>query len=171
MSQDKIEEIKTKIKQNLNAPRYEHTIGVMNTAQALAKRYQVDEKKAILAGLLHDCAKRIAPGVEHAKMGAELAKKEYGITDSDILDAITCHTTGRPNMSMLDKILYIADYIEPGRKEAPRLEEMRQLAFEDLEECLYLILEDTLSYLQTRDIEIDPMTEETYLYYKKQLNK
>ena len=74
-------------------------------------------------------------------------------------------------MSMLDKILYIADYIEPGRKEAPRLEEMRQLAFEDLEECLYLILEDTLSYLQTRDIEIDPMTEETYLYYKKQLNK
>ena len=171
MSQDKIEEIKTKIKQCLNAHRYEHTIGVMNTAQALANRYQVDERRAMIAGLLHDCAKRIAPGVEHAKIGAELAKTEYDITDPDILDAISCHTTGRPNMSMLDKILYIADYIEPGRKEAPRLEEMRQLAFEDLDECLYLILEDTLSYLQTRDIEIDPMTEETYLYYKKQLNK
>ena len=171
MSQDKIEELKKKIEQCLNASRYEHTLGVMNMAQALAKRYQVDERSAMIAGLLHDCAKRIAPGVEHAKMGAELAKTEYGITNSDILDAIACHTTGRPNMSTLDKILYIADYIEPGRKDAPRLEEMRRLAFEDLDECLYLILEDTLSYLQTRDIEIDPMTEETYLYYKKLLNK
>ena len=74
-------------------------------------------------------------------------------------------------MNMLDKILYIADYIEPGRKEAPNLPEVRKLAFQDIDACLYLILKDSLSYLNTRNLAIDPMTEKTYLYYKNYLNK
>ena len=87
--------------------------------------------------------------------------------DKDIINAIASHTTGCPHMSLLDKIIYIADYIEPGRKELPNMEEVRKLAFMDIDDCLYRILEDSLEYLNSRDISVDPMTEKTYLYYKK----
>ena len=69
-------------------------------------------------------------------------------------------------MSLLDKIIYIADYIEPGRKELPNMPEVRKLAFADIDACLYRILEDSLEYLYSKKIPIDPMTEKTYLYYK-----
>ena len=74
-------------------------------------------------------------------------------------------------MTMPDKILFIADYIEPGRKDAQHLPEFRKLAFQDIDECLYLILKDTLSYLQTRNLTLDPMTEKTYRYYQQELKK
>lgn len=74
-------------------------------------------------------------------------------------------------MTMPDKILFISDYIEPGRKDAPHLPELRKLAFQDIDECLYLILKDTLSYLQTRNLTLDPMTEKTYRYYQQELKK
>lgn len=147
----------------------------------------------MIAGLLHDCAKCIPskkkirlcekyhlsiseserqnPSLLHAKLGAYLAATKYHVRDQRILDAIICHTTGKPKMTMLDKILYIADYIEPGRKEAPNLPEVRKLAFQDIDACLYLILKDSLAYLHTRNLAIDPMTEKTYLYYKNYLNK
>ena len=96
---------------------------------------------------------------------------EYGIEDEDILNAIRWHTTGRPEMTKLDKIIYIADYIEPNRNHAPNLDELRRLAMVDLDECLYAILKATLAYLETKSDIIDPMTEQTYLYYKKILNK
>lgn len=193
MNQIKLEQIKTKVKQVLKPTRYEHTLGVMYTAGALAMRYHEDMYNALFAGILHDCAKgfpesailslcnsfripitdveRKNPGLLHAKLGARLAQREYGISDDYILDAICYHTTGRPNMSLLDKIIYVADYIEPNRCEAPNLDEKRRLAFEDIDECPYAILEDTVAYLKQKDAVIDPMTEETYLYYKKVLNK
>lgn len=193
MNQIKLEQIKTKVKQILKPSRYEHTLGVMYTAAALAMRYHEDMYNALFAGILHDCAKgfpesacfslcnslripisdveRMNPGLLHAKLGARLAEKEYGISDAYITDAICYHTTGRPNMSLLDKIIYIADYMEPNRCEAPNLDEIRRLAFEDIDECLYTILESTVAYLKQKDAVIDPMTEETYLYYKKELNK
>ncbi len=171
MSLYKMDELREKIKECQSESRYEHTIGVMYTAAALAMCHQEDMEKAMVAGLLHDCAKSICPGVQHARFGAQVAKKEYGITDEDILNAIACHTTGKPNMTPLDKIIYIADYIEPNRKEAPNLEEIRHLAYTDLDACLYRILEDTLTYLRTKDTDIDPMTEKTYLHYKKLMNK
>ncbi len=193
MNQIKLEQTKIKVKQVLNPKRYEHTLGVMYTAGALAMRYHEDMYHALFAGLLHDCAKgfpesaiitlcnslripiteveRKNPGLLHAKLGACLAQKEYGISDAYVLNAIACHTTGRPNMSLLDKILYVADYMEPNRCEAPNLDEIRRLAFEDIDECLYAILESTVAYLKQKDAVIDSMTEETYLYYKKELNK
>lgn len=188
MAQYKIDEIKQKVQTYLDQIRYEHTMGVMYTAAAMAMRYGADLEKATLAGLLHDCAKCIPskeklqlcekhsipvseaesknPGLLHAKLGAFLAKSKYGVEDQEILDAITYHTTGRPEMTLLDKIVYIADYIEPNRKEAPNLDKVRALAFTDIDACLYVILEDSLAYLHTKNEVIDPMTEQTYLYYK-----
>lgn len=167
--------------------RYEHTLGVAFTAASLAMRYKADVKQAQIAGLLHDCAKcmtneerltlcrknklevtaveKANPFLLHAKVGAFLAKDKYGIQDADILSAVRYHTTGRPAMSMLEKIVFIADYIEPSRKTAPNLEEVRTLAFKDLDAALRKILSDTLSYLDTVDQEVDPMTKETYDYY------
>jgi predicted HD superfamily hydrolase involved in NAD metabolism len=168
--------------------RYQHTLGVMYTAASMAMCHGADVEKAMIAGLLHDCAKCIPagtkillckkfqieieeceqmnPGLLHAKLGAFLAEKEYGIEDSDILMSIKSHTTGRPGMSLLEKINYIADYMEPGRKELPNMKDVRKLAFEDIDKCLFRILKDSLVYLKSRDFAIDPMTEETYNYYK-----
>ena len=159
----------------------------------MAMRYDEDVEKALLAGLLHDCAKCISgenkiklcnkyhlsvsevekknPSLLHAKLGAFLAAKKYHIKDKDVINAIASHTTGCPNMTLLDKIIYIADYIEPGRKELPNMAEVRKLAFTDINECLYRILEDSLVYLNSKNISVDPMTEKTYLYYKNKLNK
>ena len=190
---EQLAEIKKKLHKKLKKERYEHTIGVMYTAASLAMCYGADIQKALTAGLLHDCGKYCPPKEQielcgkydialteseldmpaliHAKLGAYLAEHKYGISDPEILDAIRYHTTGRPEMTMLEKIIYIADYIEPGRKEAPNLPEVRKLAFQDIDACLYLILKDSLAYLHTRNLAIDPMTEKTYLYYKNYLNK
>ena len=193
MSQLKIDKMKKKVQNHLDKMRYEHTLGVMYTAGALAMRYQVDLEKALVAGLLHDCAKCLStdkklklcekyhltvseserknPGLLHAKLGAYIAEKKYDIEDKEIVDAIAYHTTGRPGMTLLGKIVYIADYIEPNRNEAPNLDEVRRLAFVDIDECLYVVLKDSLAYLKTRNEVIDPMTEETYFYYKEVLEK
>lgn len=167
--------------------RYEHTLGVAFTAASLAMRYGADVKQAQVAGLLHDCAKcmtneerlsickkhklevtpveKANPFLLHAKVGAFLAKEKYGIQDEEILSAVRCHTTGRPNMTLLEKIVFTADYIEPSRKTAPNLDEVRTMAFQNLDIALCKILSDTLNYLDTVDQEIDPMTKETYHYY------
>ena len=177
----------------LDTERYEHTLGVMYTAASMAMRYDEDVEKALLAGLLHDCAKCISgenkiklcnkyhlsvsevekknPSLLHAKLGAFLAAKKYHIKDKDVINAIASHTTGCPNMTLLDKIIYIADYIEPGRKELPNMAEVRKLAFTDINECLYRILEDSLVYLSSKNISVDQITDKTYLYYKNKLNK
>ena len=193
MAQTKIDKIKKSVQNHLDKERYEHTLGVMYTAAALAMRYQMDLEKALTAGLLHDCAKGLSsdkkirlcekynltiseserknPGLLHAKLGAYMASSKYEIEDQEIIDAIAYHTTGRPNMTLLDKIIYIADYLEPNRSEAPNLNEVRKLVFVDLDECLYIILRDSLEYLKTKNEVIDPMTEQTYLYYKELLKK
>lgn len=190
MGQYNIDAMKCKIKENLDYLRYEHTMGVMYTAAAMAMRYGTDLESATVAGLLHDSAKCIPssekiklceehgiliseserknPSLLHAKLGAYLAKTEYDVHEKLILDSIIYHTTGRPRMTLLDKIVYIADYIEPNRTQAPRLEQIRKLAFTDIDACLYMILEDSLAYLQTKKEVIDPMTEQTFLYYKKE---
>lgn len=184
-----IREIQEKLKSALDEPRFEHTMGVMYTAGSLAKAFEYPVEKAMLAGLLHDCAKCITDeekirlckehdieiseaeyanlSLLHAKAGAVLAKTVYGITDFEILEAIMVHTTGKPNMSFLDKIIYIADYIEPGRDRAPRLAELRKLAYCDIDACLAEILYDTLTYLKKRNSVIDPLTEATYEFYKE----
>ena len=87
--------------------------------------------------------------------------------DYEVLCAIESHTTGKPAMTLLEKIIYIADYIEPGRDELPNMAEVRRLAFRDIDECLRQMLKDSLAYLKSRNLPIDKMTEKTYYYYKK----
>lgn len=189
MKNTDIRKIRKLMKKVQDAKRYEHTLGVAYTATALAMRYEESLKSAELAGLLHDCAKcltdekRLAicekhnisvneverrnPFLLHAKVGSFLAMEEYHVYDPDIINAILNHTTGRPGMSLLEKIVFIADYIEPGRKNAPNLGEIRKLAFVDLDQCLVIVLKNILEYLETSDGEIDPMTRKTYEYYVK----
>ena len=180
--------IKGKLAASLDKMRYEHTIGVMYTAGSLAMAHGYDVRKAMLAGLLHDCAKCISMeemlelgdshqfsltpmerenrNLLHAKAGAVLAEWEYHITDPEILAAIACHCTGKPDMSLLDKILYVADFMEPGRNEAPNLEQIRKLAYVDLDACMARITYDILNYLREKGYMIDPTTEATYQFYK-----
>lgn len=180
--------IESRLKSELDEKRYYHTLGVAYTAACMAMSHGYDYDKAYLTGLLHDCAKRLKsheqiefalshdvalneseisnPPIVHAKTGVYIAKEEYGIDDEEILNAISYHTTGRPNMGLLEKIIYIADYIEPHRCIQPRLNEIRQEAFKDIDKALVMILEDSLTYLKSiKPDGIDPMTLETYNYY------
>jgi len=191
-TEDDVRKLTKAMEETLSGKRFQHTLGVAYTAAAMAMKYEVDVKKALIAGLLHDCAKCVSdekllklsekenievtdverrnPYLLHAKVGAMLATKEYGIDDEEILDAITYHTTGRPGMTDLEKIVFVADYVEPGRDKAPNLAKVRKLAFEDLDETVRKILKDTLKYLEEEkgsDFEIDPMTAKTYEYYQK----
>lgn len=184
---DNILSIQKKLSKRLNKERYNHTLGVAYTASSLAMKYGEDIKTAFLAGLLHDCAKAYKsskylqmakdysvsvteseeenPSLLHAKLGACLAKNVYGIFDENILNSIIYHTTGRPDMSVLEKIIYIADYIEPGRYKQKRLKEIRETAFNNLDQCMVMILEDTIEHLKTKTNAIDPNTELTYNFY------
>lgn len=183
-----MKKIRKAMESSQDPKRFEHTLGVAYTAAALAMRYGCDIKKAQAAGLLHDCAKCLSdekrlsickknkipvteverknPFLLHAKVGAYLAKEKYGIKDPDILNAVSSHTTGRQGMSLLEKIIFVADYIEPGRKSAPNLADIRKLAFIDLDETFLRILADTLSYLRDTGGDIDPATEATWNYYR-----
>ena len=193
MAEYDLKYLQKQMKEALSEDRFEHTIGVMYTAESLAMRYGVDMTKAAVAGLLHDCAKCIPnaqkikmckkndieisemedknPSLLHAKLGAFLAEDLYGVDDPEILNAIKWHTTGKPDMTMLDIIIYMADYIEPNRDKAPNLKQIRKLCFENIEEALYQVLEGTLSYLSDRPDMIDPMTKISYDFYKWKLGK
>lgn len=165
------EEIQESLKKRLKPSRYRHTLGVMETAEKLARHYgTVDPERARLAGLLHDCGKNEGSALTHGPVGAEIAREEYGVKDEDILNAIRWHTTGRPGMTDLEKIIFIADYIEPGRDRAPRLDELRKMAFQDMDKTIVCILEDTLSYLQKSGVKVDGQSIDTYNYYKNRNN-
>lgn len=183
--------IREKLKASLKPGRYEHSLSVSFTCMALAMRYGYDLDKAELAGLLHDCAKCYdnnsiiaacrnsgmeltegelqAPSIIHSRLGARIAEEKFGVNDPEILSAIACHTTGKPDMSLLDKILYIADYIEPRRYKIKDLPAIRRLAFEDLDQALFQIMEGTLRYLKESGTYADIMTQNAYHYYKKQM--
>ena len=183
-------DIEKKLKKELDKERYRHTLGVMYSAASLAMAYGVSMEQAMYAGLLHDCAKCIPnheklklckkhkipvskmeegnPFLLHAKLGAYLAKEDYGVKDKEVLHAIQVHTTGEPGMGILDKIIYIADYIEPNREKAPDLNEVRRLAFQDLDQAMVKILSDTLDYLKKGGGDLDPLTLETYHYFTNQ---
>ncbi|MCM1145891.1 MAG: bis(5'-nucleosyl)-tetraphosphatase (symmetrical) YqeK [Blautia sp.] len=192
MTDVNLKKLRKEMEEKLNAKRYEHTLSVAYTAATLAMVHGADKDKALIAGLLHDCAKCLSnkklllicrknnlpvseierqnpSALLHAKVGSFLAREKYGIEEEDVLSAIRYHTTGRPDMSLLEKILYIADYIEPGRTHAANLEQIRRIAYQDLDKALLTILEDTLSYLRSTDGQVDSMTKETYEYYKQNL--
>lgn len=189
MAKYDLSKMEKRLSKYLDEDRFSHTMGVMYTCAALAMVHDYDIEDAQVAGLLHDSAKCIPnkkkikmceqhkiavtefekehPFLMHAKLGAYIAKEKYDITNEEILSSITYHTTGRPEMTKLEKIVYIADYIEPMRFKAPNLSSVRKLAFQDLDECMYEILKDTLEYLGENPKELDRTTEDAFLYYKR----
>ena len=185
-----IQRLSANMEKALKKSRFIHTIGVANTAYNLAINYNYPAYNAMVAGLLHDCAKCISddkrieecqkhnieiseveykyPHLLHGKVGAIYCKEKYNIFDSSIAHAIAVHTTGCIDMSLLDKIIFVADYIEPGRAKQPRLDLLRKIAYEDLDLCVFMILEDTVNYLNETPDSIDKTTLLTYEYYKNE---
>ena len=182
-------DIQKKLEATLDEYRYVHTLGVALTSAALAMRYETDVEKAELAGLLHDCAKSIPkdqqyvlcekygvelseyekrnPSLVHSKLGAWMAWHDYGVEDEDVLEAIRTHTTGKPDMSLLQKIVYVADLIEPHRDDIiPDIARIRHLAFTDIDEAVFITVEGTIINLAERGKEEDPLSRDTFEYYK-----
>ena len=145
----------------LQEKRFKHSLGVMNMAERLARKYNVDVKEAKIAGLLHDCAKNMSnqelieycknngieiddikmqsPGILHADVGADIAKKKFNVSD-EVKESILYHTLANETMTDLDKIIYISDLIEEGR-DLEGLDKIREMAFIDLDKALVMALE------------------------------
>lgn len=179
-----------KLQSSLSVKRYIHTLGVVKEAKKLAKIYGNEETKdkAEVAALLHDCAKdyplelkkrlckeyhielddiiKSQMDLAHPLLGTEVAKREYLVDDEEILNAIKYHTTGKRKMSLLDKIVFIADYIEENRKPFEGLEEARRLAYIDLDLAMKFILEHTIEYVNERNMKLHPLSVEALEYYK-----
>ena len=152
----------------LSPKRVRHSIGVSQTAESLAVRFDCNREKARLAGLLHDLAREVPmnellpraqafgivvcdiedaePVLLHAPLAAKMAQAEFGIDDPEIMQAIILHTIGGLNMTLLDKIVYLADAIEPGRS-YKGVEKIRKLAHVDLNKALLSALDQSICYI------------------------
>jgi len=172
------EPLKESVRSQMPAARWQHTLGVVETSIRLAARYGADPDKAELAAILHDCCKswpvdRQAAVIRehalsedvlqydkelwHAIAGAWVAEKEYGVNDPEVLDAIRYHTTGRAGMTLLEKVVCLADYIEPGR-DFPAVNNIRELAEHSLEKALVAGFDSTIHFLLDRGKKIYPLT-------------
>ncbi len=187
------QKLRKQLEKELKPDRFDHTLGVAYTAASMAFIYGADVEKALIAGFLHDCAKSMSHEEQvkiceknniemteverknhsllHAKVGMYLARTKYDVYDTDILNAIRWHTTGREDMSLLEKIIYIADFIEPNRKKLEGMDDIRKEAYTDIDKCLAHILHDSVIYLKTIGKECDEATMTAYEYYKKYYNK
>ncbi|SHE65727.1 bis(5'-nucleosyl)-tetraphosphatase (symmetrical) YqeK [Clostridium fallax] len=189
-----LEEIDNYLKENLKENRYKHTLGVIETAKKLAIINNEDEKKAEIAALIHDCAKNFtiekslqilkeenievdeickeSPQLLHGIVGAIVGEKIFGIKDKGILNAVKYHTTGNINMTTLEKIIYIADYIEPSR-DFEGIERLRELTFSDLNKGVLKGLENTIKFVIDCEQLIHPLTIEArnYMLLQEKNNK
>ena len=163
------------VKKFVDEKRYLHSKGVAQTAYLLAKRYNEDARKAYFAGLVHDIAKnfpyekqiKLCEDIKlhkdekeykkmlHAPAGAGFLKKKYGVTDKKVLNAVRLHTKGDPRMSVFDKIIYLADYIEPYR-DYKGVDDLRKEAFTDIDKCMLLSCDETVKMLMERKSKISP---------------
>ena len=186
------QKLRKSLEKELKPDRFDHTLGVAYTAANMAFIHGADVEKALIAGFLHDCAKcmsheeqikiceknkidiseveRRNHSLLHAKVGMYLARTKYDVYDTDILNAIRWHTTGREDMPLLEKIIYIADFIEPNRKPLEDMETIRKEAYTDIDKCLAHILHNSVIYLKTIGKEIDDATMIAYEYYKDKYN-
>ncbi|MEC9488551.1 MAG: bis(5'-nucleosyl)-tetraphosphatase (symmetrical) YqeK [Halanaerobium sp.] len=180
------EELIRQLRSILPEARFRHSLGVQQMAKKLAVRYGLNPKKAAIAGLLHDWAKiyseeellhlarkynlRIDPIQEkipqllHGPVGSELLPIKFAIDDQEIRNAVKYHSTGRPGMTFLEKIIFIADYIEPGRT-CDGISELRELAFFDLESAVVAAAGRTISYHLNKGDLLHPLTIYTRNYY------
>lgn len=183
-----INEMKEYLQKNLKPSRYEHTLGVAETAKKLASLYGVDENKAEIAGLAHDVAKNLSKeemlqiikennislslveennlNLWHSVIAPIVAKNKLQINDEEILESLRWHTTGKEDMSVLEKIIYIADMIEPGRRMFDGLEEIRSATFENLDKGVYVGLTHSIKYILDNDFLIDENTIRARNYLK-----
>lgn len=167
------------LKKKLSEKRYMHSLGVSKMAKKLAEQFGVSIEKATLAGLMHDCARTYkddklvqiarelnitigpieqkSPILLHAAIGAELISHEYGIFDQEIKQAILLHTTGGKHMTKLDKIIYLADMIEPTR-DYPGVEKLRTLAKENLDEATFAAMNHSICHVVACNQVIHPDT-------------
>ena len=187
------EQMRKKLGTMLTDHRYTHSLGVVETAVKMAHFFGADVEKTEIAALLHDCAKQIPHntqlqlcreykipldevkekelGLLHAELGAYMAEHEFGVTDTEILDAIRYHTLGRENMSDMEKILYLADIIEPNRKEFEGLSELRELCFENLDRALLFGFGLTIAHTNRRGHILHNQTVEAERYIREKLRK
>ncbi|MGY4690380.1 bis(5'-nucleosyl)-tetraphosphatase (symmetrical) YqeK [Salibacterium sp. K-3] len=179
-----------RVKPHLTEHRYVHTLGVRDTALTLARKLGIDQDKTETAAIFHDYAKfrpkeemrRIIKEQQmdenfiyygdellHAPAGSWLVKQEIGITDEEILSAIFWHTTGRPQMSDMEKVIFLADYIEPNRRH-PGAAEARDIAETDIDEAVRTALSNTVTFLLEKQQPVFPDTLSAYndLTLKKQ---
>lgn len=185
-------EMISELQRTLTSERYRHTLGVERTAIKLAKLNAIDPEKARLAALLHDCAKCIPekemrelleqrnmlPKFEadqtrtlmHAAAGMILAEEKYGVTDEDVLSAIRWHTTGHAGMTPLEKLIYLADVVEPNRRPFPALKAIRAATWRSLDEGMRLAAERTLAYLDQRGVLPDKNTLELLRTYEEKID-
>ena len=188
-----IKEIELKLKNMLPERRLRHSLNVAKCAIGLSKIYNCDENKAEIAGLIHDCAKyfdneQVKECVEkynisldeleknnialsHSTIGAYVAKEEFNINDEDIINAIKYHTTGKENMSLLEKVIYMADLIEEGRN-FPGVDELRKLTYEGkLDDAIVLSFNNTIKFVINNNQLIHPRTVKARNYILKELQK
>ena len=169
-------------RERLSNKRYAHTLRVAETAERLAEIHGLESKKARLAGLLHDAAREVGkeellrvaeednlavgdfeherPMLLHGRVAAELARRDLGVKDGEILDAVRAHTTGEPEMGPLALTLFVADKLEPGR-EGPSVEDLRELACKDLRRSACAALEASISHNEDRGRPVHPKSLET----------
>lgn len=181
------EELTAFVKKSIDQKRFLHSLNTAKAAAALARKYGADENKAYIAGLLHDVAKglpasslesiaakngvevdeyeRSNPELIHGKIGAAIISSELGIKDEDILNAIKWHTTGHKNMSLLEKIIYLADIIEPGRN-FPETEALRALAYKDIDEAMIRGLGHVMNFVKEKGLTLHPNSALAYEYIK-----
>lgn len=172
------EKLLAQIRAQMHQKRYDHTLGVAQTARRLAEKYGADPDKAELAGYVHDYCKcwpvekmkeillrhdlpaEVLNGEKelwHAFAGAIVVQTELGIADPEVLQAVRYHTTGRIGMSLLEKVVCVADFIEPNRA-FPGIEEIRMLAEENLDQALASALGGTISLLISQKKQVYPLT-------------
>lgn len=182
-----------KLETLLTGHRYAHSLGVVETAMKMAEIFSVDKEKTEIAALLHDCAKQIPHseqlnlckkyniplddikekelGLLHAELGAYMAEHEFGVTDTEILDAIRYHTLGKKDMSKLEKIIYLSDIIEPNRKHFDGLDDLRSLCFTDLDKALLYGFALTISHTNRNGHILHNQTIEAEKYIREKLRK
>ncbi len=187
------EQMKEKLSTLLTDHRYTHSLGVVETAVKMAQIFGADVKKAEIAALLHDCAKQIPHntqlelcknfsipldevkekelGLLHAELGAYMAEHDFSIADTEILDAIRYHTLGRADMTLLEKILYLSDIIEPNRKDFEGLSELRRLCFEDIDRALLFGFGLTIAHTNRRGHILHNQTIEAERFIREKLRK
>ena len=186
-----LKQAKELVRGRLSDKRYEHTINVKKMAVKLAKRYGADEEKAALAAILHDSAKEIskdemreimrqypqyAEGGErrptpvwHGICASILARTQWGVEDEAILSAIACHTAGKPGMSKLDKIVYLAD-MTSAERDWPGVNKLRKLELKDLDAAMLAALKQTNDFVLSQGKPLDPVSKAAYDDIKARVN-